>query len=618
MSHDQRKRGGASETEAGKVSGAQRVLVLHAVALQQVLGGRPLEAVVFCQQALAIDPDNPDTMNLMAIVYSEARQFDHAVEWASRAIRTTPRLAYLTTLGVALSKLRRHDEALKALDKAIQLKPDDPEPWWHMGNVLIEAGRLSEALLCLEHTLKLNPQHGEAAYQAGHVLQGLERFDEALAYFDRSSELRPDHALTLYMRALVLTKLNRLDEALVDNRRAIELDPANADACNNMGTILQGMGQIDEALSWYDRALAIQPDVARTLTNKGGALAELRRLDEAMMAYDRAIAVDPNYHEAVWNRALLQLQTGDFEAGWKGREMSRCAFPGLVAAYPKFSVPMWLGREPIAGKTILVCQDQGMGDVIHFARYIPLLAAQGARVILLVDAALCPLLSGLSGLSQCLPKSPETRLPPFDFHVPVDNLPLAFGTRLDNIPAPQSYLSVSDAGQVQAWESRLGPRGKARVGLVWSGNPKHRNDNTRSIPFRMFSNILDVDAKFVSLQKPPRPEDLKALCERPDIVDFTVDLTDMAATAALISCLDLVIAVDTSVAHVAAALGRPTWILLPYTPDYRWLLDRDDSPWYPTARLFRQSASRDYGTVLERVRTELAAFVEKRRIAAST
>jgi tetratricopeptide (TPR) repeat protein len=597
--------------KVGKVSAAQGVLVLHAAALKQVLGGRPLEALACCQQALMIDPENPDTMNLMAVVYTEAKQFDHAREWASRAVAKNPKPAYLTTLGVALHRLQRHDEALEALNKAVQLKPDDPEPLWHMGNVLIDAGRSPEALLCLERTLRLNPKHGEAAYQAGHILHGLERFEEALAYLDRSARLRPDHALTLHMRALLLLRLDRLDEALTDNQRAVELDPSNADACNNMGAVLEALGRIEEALSWYDRSLKMQPDSMRALANMGAALVQLGSFDEATLVYERAIAIDPNDRRVAWNRAVLQLLTGDFEAGWEGFETLRWRAADQLATYPKFSAPRWLGQEPIAGKTLVVCQDEGLGDAIQFVRYVPLLASRGARVILVVEVPLCALLSGVSGVSQCLPKLSETRLPPFDFHVALDSLPMLFGTRLDNIPVMEAYLPAPGADQVQAWENRLGPRRKLRVGLAWAGNPDHKNDRNRSMPFRMLFPLLDVDATFVSLQKKPRPRDVESLRERPDVVDFTADLTDLAATAALVSCLDLVITVDTSVAHLAAALGRPTWIMLPQTPDFRWLLNRDDSPWYPTVRLFRQSATREYGSVIERVRCELAAMADQ-------
>jgi hypothetical protein len=225
-------------------------------------------------------------------------------------------------------------------------------------------------------------------------------------------------------------------------------------------------------------------------------------------------------------------------------------------------------------------------------------------------------MSRLDGVSQCLPKLPETRLPPFDFHIPIDSLPLIFGTRLDSIPVAELYLPPPEAYRVRAWEDRLGRHERLRVGLVWSGNPKHINDRNRSMPLRMMSPLLDVDAMFVSLQREVRPQDADVLRERTEIIDHSRDLTDFVETAALVSCLDLVIAVDTSVAHLAAALGRPTWILLPHTPDYRWLLGREDSPWYPTVRLFRQSVTRDYGSVIECVRTKLAAMVGTRKIEA--
>jgi tetratricopeptide (TPR) repeat protein len=584
------------------------IAVLHAVIIQHILAGRFLDAHLGCQQALAMDPENPETMNLIAVAHTEAMQFDHAVEWASRAIRKDPKPQYLTTLGTALAKSGRIDEAIKVFDKAVGLKPGDATLWWRMGDALIEAGRSPEALLCFQHTLALDPRNGNAACKAGFILHGLGRFEEALLFFNKSLELLADHAFTLQMRSLVLKEMKRFEEALADSQRATELDPANADVCNNHGGVLHALGRRDEALIWYERSLQIKPDQARPLTNKAAVLTELHRLDEAEATYERAMTADPNYAEAAWNLALLQMLRGDFEAGWRGREV-RWRIPVLAEAYPKFSGPMWLGEESVAGKTVIVCQDEGLGDAIQFARYVPLLASRGARVILVVDPPLCPLLSRLQGVSLCLPKLPGTALPPFDFHVPIDSLPLAFRTTYDNVPASESYLPPPDAGQVRTWESRLGPHERLRVGLVWSGNPKHQNDHNRSISLRVMSRILDIDATFVSLQNNPRPLDADFLRERGDIVDLSQHMTDFTETAALVSCLDLVLTVDTSVAHLAAALGRPTWILLPHTPDFRWLLHRNDNPWYPTVRLFRQTQTREYDSILDRVRTELTALL---------
>lgn len=239
-----------------------------------------------------------------------------------------------------------------------------------------------------------------------------------------------------------------------------------------------------------------------------------------------------------------------------------------------------------------------------------MLAERGARIVLVVAKALHSLLSEFPGVSACLTLA--DKLPPFDMHCPICSLPLAFGTRLDTIPAATSYLPAPPPERTKAWEDRLGRHDRLRVGLVWSGSPAHANDLHRSISLQALSRILDVDATFISLQKDPRPADKAILEQRADIVDLTADLTDFIATAALVSCLDLVITVDTSVAHLAGALGRPTWILLPYVPDYRWMLDRDDSPWYPTVRLFRQTATREYQSVLDRMRSELLALVSTR------
>ena len=583
--------------------GGQALAVLHAAILRNAIDGRLLEALSGCREALALDPDNADTLHLMALVHLQAKQHEHAIEWASRAIAREARPAYLMTLALALSNLGRHDAALHAFDKAVELKGDHAELWWQKGNMLLTAQRLPEALACFEQALKLDPRHADAAYKCGHILHVLERFDEAMAPLDRSAMLQPAHAATLHLRAIVLKELNRPEEALSDNLRAIELDPGNPEIAGNVGVVFQLLGRPSEALTWYNRALQIAPRSARNIMNRGSTLAELGRREEAIATYEHAIAVDPTFVEARWNLALLRIQMGDFETGWKGREL-RWQITGLKPAYPKFAGPMWLGEQPLDGKTIIVCADEGLGDSIQFARYLPVLAERAARLILVVEPALCPLLSKVEGVSTCLPKLPGTVLPAFDFHCPINCLPLAFGTRLDSIPKA-AYLPPPRADRVQAWQNRLGAHDRVRVGLVWSGNPKVKNDRNRSMAFRMMSRLLDVDARFVSLQKDPKPQDAELLRGRADVLDFTAELTDFAETAALVSCLDLVIAVDTSTAHLAGSLGKPTWLLLPYMSDYRWMFDRDDSPWYPTFRLFRQTAARDFAGVVDRVRAEL-------------
>ena len=606
MNHSDRR---AADIESQTASNGAGTLVpdaLYQAGLGHMEAGRHLDAQICCRQALAADSNHADALHLMGLLCFHAEQYDHAVEWISRAIRQSPKAEYLSSLGTTLRRQGRFEEALKTFDKAVQLKPEDAELWINLGTVLAELGRPADALLTFQHVLKLNPHHWDAAYRCGFLLHGLERHGEALSYLDLGESLQPNHAAIPQMRAIVLHKLKRFEEALADNRRAHALNPGNADACNNIGASLQPLGRDEEALPWFDKALALRPDHLIAWANKASSLQEFHRFDEAFAIYHHMKQIDPACAQADWDLSLLHMLTGNFEAGWPGRE-ARWKIHSVN--YPAFSQPMWLGEESIEGKTILICADEGFGDSIQFARYVPMMAARGARdIVLVVNDALLPLLSALPGVSQTLSKSAGV-FPAFDMHCPMSSLPLAFGTRLDTIPSDISYLPAPAESRVRTWEGRLGPHTRLRVGLVWAGNANHKNDFNRSTSLRLMSRILDVDATFISLQKDPRSDDRAALLERTDIIDLTADLTDFNETAALVSCLDLIITVDTSVAHLAAALGRPTWILLPYLPDYRWLLDRDDSPWYPTVRLFRQSKSRDYSEVLDRVRDELLTLI---------
>jgi tetratricopeptide (TPR) repeat protein len=575
----------------------------HEAGVSHLRAGQHLDAMNCCRQALLIDAQCADALHLMGLLSFHSGQYDRAVEWTARAIRQTPKAEYLSTLGTALQRQGRHDEALKAFDKAVQLAPDDFQQWRNLGDVLIELRRPLDAVLSFQHVLKLNPRDWDAANKQAMLLYQLGKWDEALAQFDLCEELQPDHVPTLKTRAICLRHLRRFEDYLADNRRAHALAPMSAEICNNIGDALQMLGREEESLKWFTRSLRLSPDNVKILNNKAYSLGQLQRFEEAVAIYHRVKEIDPDNAAADWGLALLHMLTGNFEAGWMGRE-ARWKATKLPVVYPKFLQPMWIGDGPIEGKTVLVHADEGLGDTIQFARYVPMLALRGARVILVVEEALRSLLSQLPGVSECFATS-AGKLPAFDIHCPMSSLPLAFATRLDTIPAATCYLPAPAKDRVEAWKERLGPHDRLRVGLVWSGSTGHKNDHNRSIPLRSMSSILDTDAIFVSLQKDPRADDKAVLLERTGIVDLTAHLTDFQETAALVSCLDLVITVDTSVAHLAGALGCATWILLPYTPDYRWLLHRDDSPWYPTMRLFRQNEKREYGSVLDRVKAEL-------------
>jgi tetratricopeptide (TPR) repeat protein len=581
--------------------------------LGHLQASRPRDTQAYCKQALASALEQADSLHLMGLLSLDATHYDRAVEWISRAIRCDPKPLYLTSLGAALLAQARYEEALQVFDKAVQLKPDDAELWNNLGSTLRDAKRPADAILTFQQVLRLDPGHWDAACQAGLLLLELGRYEEALSYLDLCEKLQPKNTLIRRARAVALDNLagalhaqKRFEEALALSRQAYELNPANADICNNLAASLRSLCRDEEALPWLDKAIELDPTHLHALSNKTRTLREFRRFEEAIAIHLRMKAFYPDDYAGDRGIEHIHLLTGNFEAGWARREAQWKARvrPNY---YPNFSQPIWLGKEPVEGKTLLVYADEGLGDTIQFARYVPMVAALGAHVILVIHDSLHTLMSALPGVSQCLPKSltPDA-WPAFDVHCPICALPLAFPRSLDAIPSTTPYLPPPQPSRVRAWEDRLGPHDRLRVGLAWSGNPAHDNDHNRSIPLRMFSELLDAHAMFVSLNKNANPTD-KAVLRETSIVDLTGDLTDFVETVALVSCLDLVITVDTSVAHLAGALARPTWILLPHTPDYRWLLDREDSPWYPTAKLFRQDVDRDYAIVLRRVRDELQA-----------
>ncbi len=539
----------------------------------------------------------------MGLLCAAAKQYDLAIEWFAQAIMQNPGVSdYFSNLAAALEQRGRFDEAIKSLDRALTLKPDRADIWYRMGLLLEQQDRKDEASLAFDAALKADPRHLKAANAAALAHFNAGRYEPALSAFASSLAIEPAQNGVLHLMGICQLRLKRFEEAYENCAKALALSPGDPEITCNIGLIQHRRGLHADALARFDAALALDPRLALAHCLRAGTLAGLRRFDEALADYDRALALDPELPDAHWNGALLRLLLGDFETGWKGRQWGRkCA--GLAFVDRQFAQPLWHGETPIAGKTILLHSDEGLGDTIQFARYATMVAQLGARVILEVQDAVHPLLSDLEGVALCLPKTGVT-LPDFDLQCPTSDLPLAFGTRLETIPAAPSYLSPRPA-RVREWQARLGAHDRLRVGLVWSGNPAHNNDRNRSIPLAAMTALLDVDACFISLQKDPRPADQAFLIETREIVDLTSHLTDFVETAALIACLDLVITVDTSVAHLAGALGCPTWILLPYTPDFRWLLDRDDSPWYPSVRLFRQGERRNYDEVLARVREEL-------------
>ncbi|QPF94625.1 tetratricopeptide repeat protein [Bradyrhizobium commune] len=588
---------------AAKQSGKVTPAALCQAGFAHFQSGRIAEAELCCRQALTLDAQHADALHLLGVLCFQAQQHDAAAEWIGRAIKQAPKAEYLLSLATVLERQGHLEDARQHYAKALILKPEDAGLWNHLGNLLWQLAHRDEAVLHFQQALKLHPQYWEAAQNCGMLLLELGRHAEALKCLDIAAELNPNSAALYQMRGVCCAEVNRLEEAEADYERSIALDPGLAETHNNLGLLHWKWGRLEQAFACFDRALKLRPDFHAVLNNKGVVLLHLQLLDDAFATFHRALAVAPNDAQTLFYLATLQLLTGDFDGGWLARE-ARWRLPSVGLVDRGFSQRLWLGDQPIADKTILLHSDEGLGDAIQFARYVPMVAALGAKIILEVEPPIQQLLGGITGIEKCIGRSPA-KPPAFDLHCPLGTLPLAFGTRLDTIPFAQGYVPAPSTTRVQAWENRLGPRNRFRVGLVWSGNPNHKNDHNRSIALHTLAPLLDCDVRWISLQKGVRDQDRAFLSERPDIVDLTEHLTDFSETAALMGCLDLVISVDTSVVHLAGALGAPVWTLLPFNPDWRWLLNRSDSPWYRSMRLFRQPKRGDWTSVLDDVRREL-------------
>lgn len=429
-------------------------------------------------------------------------------------------------------------------------------------------------------------------------------FAGALAEADRALALNPHYPEAYNNRGAALLRLGRPSEAAEALARARRFMPRDAEIHLNLGNALDALERLPEALDSVERAITLAPTLVPARVNRANILQRMGRHHDAVEAYDVALALDPANVDANWNRALCCFLVGDYEAGWRGFEW-RWRLEHRRSEALRFAEPPWLGGETVEGRTVLLHCEQGLGDTIQFVRYVEKVAARGARVVLEVFAPLAPLMAGLPGVSQLLRRGDP--LPPFDLHCPLMSLPLALGVYEPAFP-PRPYLAV-DPSRGRVWSERLGPASGLRVGLVCSGSSSNRNDGNRSFPFEALAARLPAGPDYHLLHKEIRDADRAALATRPDVASWDGALGDFADTAALCQSMDLVISVDTSVAHLAGALGRPVWLMLPFDPDWRWGLHEATTPWYPQMRLLRQTRRRDWSDPLERVAKDLLALV---------
>lgn len=613
---------------------------LVTAALRAHHAGHLEEAKRLYLQALEKDVGHAQSLYGLGVIAYQAGAYETAARMLQRAVAASSAVAvYRAALGAALHAGGKLYEALAEYQHALTLEPGDETTHFRLGNLLVDQGKPQEARAAYEKALALRSNYAEAHNNLAVVLREEGKLEEAIFHCKQALALKPEYAEAHTNMGNILADQGRADEAIVHHRRAITLNPNAVDAhinlghvlrgqgnyedarisllqaltlrpdsahaLNNLGSVFEDEGTLDEASVHFRRAIALLPNYVEAHNNLGNVLRKQAQYTEAMRSYDQALALRPGYVEALWNRSLLELLLGNYPEGWRDYEIR---YRRTINRPREFPEPLWRG-EPLGGARILLHSEQGLGDTLQFLRYVPMVQVAGGTVLLSVPPGLhrlaAPLLlaSDLAVTGECLP--------PFELQCPLMSLPLAFQTTVHSIPAVVPYLTIPDDALRRA-ENFQWPSEGLRVGLVWSGNPQHANDRFRSMRPETLATLLSLDnIHFFSLQVDVSAELLDNLpaC----VTDLRPFITDMADTAALVSHLDLLITVDTAMAHLAGALAKPTWLLLSFAPDWRWLTDREDSPWYPTMRLFRQPQFGDWKSVMRRVRVELSSLAGRNR-----
>jgi tetratricopeptide (TPR) repeat protein len=534
----------------------------------------------------------------LGLVEHQLGRHDAALASIKRAIELNGEEPnYHNNLGTVYRALGKLDEAIVCYRYAVGLRPDFAAAFNNLGATLLQKGESAQAQRALERALEATPDYAGAWFNLGNVLAARDEHAKAVEHYRRTLTLDPHHIDALNNLGAALGELGENVEAASCYQRVLALQPANAAAHSNFGRVLAQRDELDAAIGHFREAIALQPHAIDAHINLGNVLLEQGDAPAAHQSYERALALDPAHESAHWNDGLALLVQGDLAEGFRRWRYN-------VAAAKRFGAPEWRG-EALNGAAILIHAEQGFGDAIHFARYIPMVAARGGRVIFEAPVELHRVFATIDGIDEIVAFG--DRLPEFAWQCPLLSLPLAFGTTLRNVPDTVPYLTA-DAESVEFWQRRMaGPA--LKVGLVWAGRPEHKRDRHRSMALAELAPLAAIpNVAFYALQKGAAVGEAEHAPEGMRLEILSPLLGDFADTAAAIMALDLVITVDTSVAHLAGALGKPVWILNAYSPDWRWLEHRSDSPWYPTAELFRQDASRRWAPVVNDVAAELRAL----------
>ena len=564
-------------------------------------------SISYTEMALQSDPANAAAYYNLGMAFQEKCELDRAILYYRRAIELDPdsALAYCN-LGAVFQKRNEFDRAIPYYKKALELDPLLVKASYNLGSVLQEKGELEKAITFYQKALKLDPSFADAWNTLGSALQEKGQLDEAIGYYRKAIECDPNLMDAYYNIGKVLMEKGQPDEAIDHYQKALQLNPDSSEAHNNLGFSLLEKGQSDEALSHFRKAISLNPNFAEAYYNLALYHQDRNLLHEAILYYEKAIQYRPDFVDAHWNMACALLLSGNIERGWKEYEW-RWKLKGHRAS--NISGPRWDGSD-ISGQTILLHAEQAFGDTIQFIRYATLVAECGAKVIVQAPKELVRLLGNVHGIEEVVAYGKQ--LPEFDLHCPLLSLPLVFGTDLGSIPAQIPYINVN-ASLSQKWRDRLQcDSSRLKIGLVWTGRIKAERERRRSCTPDLFSSLTQFeDTTFYSLHKGEGIQQANALPKDIKLVDYTEELNDFLDTAALAVNLDLIISIDTAVAHLAGALGRPVWTMLPYVPDWRWMLDRRDSPWYPTMRLFRQPSSGNWEAAISDVARELDDLLKR-------
>ncbi|MGP1717319.1 MAG: tetratricopeptide repeat protein [Methylophilus sp.] len=569
--------------------------------------GRLNDAYDDYNRAIALNKNYAEAYYNRGILHEKHERFAEALADYEKAIelRANYTNAY-NNRGNILKELKKYEEALLSYDHAISLNPRHAEAHYNRGVILNELKRFRDAYESYHQAIALNSHYVDAYNNCGNVVIELKRFEEALACFQKAIEINPNYAYAYNGQGNVLMELKRFDEALLSYEKAIALNQSSSDAHNGKSNALQELKRFDDAVSGYEQAIALNPDSADTYANRGLALQGLEKFDEAIENFDKAIALNPESVDPYWNKALLKILMGEWEEGWQLYEYRRHR-KGQKESYPDYKQPLWIGNEAIADKVLYIYPEQGLGDFIQFCRYVPLVEKLGAKVILNVPAPLISMIKTMGLNARIVTK--DEKVDAFDLHCPIMSLPLALKTTIENVPNSVPYF-YADKTKKHYWEDKLAHASQQlKVGLVWSGSKDHKKDHDRSLRLEQLAPLFNLPIALYSLQKEVRDQDQVTLSRLNQIKQYSAELVDFSDTAALVDCLDLVITVDTSVAHLAGALAKNVWILISYLPDYRWMLDRDDTPWYPTATLFRQPEVGDWESVILNVKEGLESLL---------